>query len=75
MSTGLDSAGASSQGVSATSGQVMIAALPILVGVQLLLAFLQYDVASTPDEPLTPTLGAVPRLTDAAGPQDTDGTI
>ena len=67
--------GASSQGLSATSGQVMIAALPILVGVQFLLAFLQYDVASTPDEPLTPTLGAVPGLTDAAGPQDTDGTI
>jgi dolichol-phosphate mannosyltransferase len=52
--------GASSQGLSATSGQVMIAALPILVGVQLLLAFLQFDVASTPDEPLTPTLAASP---------------
>jgi len=52
--------GASSQGLSATSGQVMIAALPILVGVQLLLAFLQFDIASTPDEPLTPTLAARP---------------
>jgi glycosyltransferase involved in cell wall biosynthesis len=50
-------AGAAAAGTPATSGQVMIAALPIIVGVQLLLAFLQYDVASTPDEPLTRTLG------------------
>jgi glycosyltransferase involved in cell wall biosynthesis len=39
-------------GVVATSGQVMIAALPIIVGFQLLLAFLQYDIAATPTEPL-----------------------
>ena len=38
--------------VGATSGQVMIAALPIIVGVQLLLAFIQYDVESTPTDPL-----------------------
>ena len=38
--------------VAATSGQVMIAALPIIVGFQLLLAFLQFDIASTPTEPL-----------------------
>ena len=44
--------GAASQGVSATSGQVMIAALPLIVAVQLLLAFIQYDVASTPNQPL-----------------------
>ncbi len=49
--------GASSQGIVATSGQVMIAALPIIVGVQLLLAFFQFDVASTPTEPLGPDLG------------------
>jgi glycosyltransferase involved in cell wall biosynthesis len=36
----------------ASSGQVMIAALPIIVGVQLLLAFLGYDMASTPRVPL-----------------------
>ena len=62
--------GASSQGLSATSGQVMIAALPILVGVQLLLAFLQYDIASTPDEPLSPMLEAVPRTSDTLDVED-----
>jgi len=62
--------GASSQGLSATSGQVMIAALPILVGVQLLLAFLQYDIASTPDEPLSPMLEAVPRTSDTVDVKD-----
>lgn len=35
-------------GVAATSGEVMIAALPLIVAVQLLLAFLAYDVESTP---------------------------
>jgi dolichol-phosphate mannosyltransferase len=59
--------GAASQGLSATSGQVMIAALPIIVGVQLLLAFLQYDIASTPNEPLSPMLEALPKPDDAAG--------
>jgi glycosyltransferase involved in cell wall biosynthesis len=46
----------SAPGVPATSGQVMIAALPLIVGVQLLLAFLQYDVASTPTQPLSDLL-------------------
>ena len=32
----------------ASSGQVMLAALPILIGVQLVLAFVSYDMASTP---------------------------
>jgi len=59
------SVGAASQGVAATSGQVMIAALPIIVGVQLLLAFMQYDVASTPSEPLTPMLQALGETGDA----------
>ena len=35
-------------GVFASSGQVMLAALPILIGVQLVLGFLAYDMASTP---------------------------
>lgn len=37
-----------SEGEPATAGTVMIAALPIIVGVQLLLSFLAYDVQSTP---------------------------
>lgn len=36
----------------ASSGTVMLAALPILIGIQLLLAFLNFDIASTPRIPL-----------------------
>lgn len=39
-------------GIPTTSGRVMIAALPILVGAQLLLGALNYDVGSVPREPL-----------------------
>lgn len=40
----------------ASSGTVMLAAMPILIGIQLLIAFLQYDVSSVPVEPLSPEL-------------------
>jgi glycosyltransferase involved in cell wall biosynthesis len=40
------------RGVPATSGTVMLAALPILVGLQLVLAFLNYDIQSVPRSPL-----------------------
>ena len=40
----------------ATAGTVMIAALPIIVGSQLLLAFLNYDIQSTPRTSLYPRL-------------------
>lgn len=36
----------------ASSGTVMLAALPVLIGIQLLLAFLNFDIASTPRMPL-----------------------
>ena len=36
----------------ATSGQVTLASLPIIVGTQLLLAFLAYDMSSSPRVPL-----------------------
>lgn len=39
---------ASAAGQPATAGQVMIAALPLIVGAQLVLAFLNYDIASVP---------------------------
>ena len=42
----------------ATSGTVMLAAMPVLVGIQLLVAFLQYDVSSVPTEPLSRVLAA-----------------
>lgn len=43
-------------GVPATSGTVMLAGLPILIGTQLLIAFLHHDICSTPQEPLHPQL-------------------
>ena len=41
----------------ATSGTVMLAALPVIVGVQLLLAFLSYDLQNVPREPLSVAAG------------------
>jgi dolichol-phosphate mannosyltransferase len=38
--------------VPTTSGAVMLAALPVLVGVQLLLGALNFDVQNVPREPL-----------------------
>jgi dolichol-phosphate mannosyltransferase len=40
-------------GVVATSGTVMASALPVLVGIQLLLSFLSFDMASTPRVPMS----------------------
>jgi glycosyltransferase involved in cell wall biosynthesis len=39
---------AGQQGAPVTSGRVMLAALPILLGVQLILAFLNYDIQNVP---------------------------
>lgn len=43
-------------GVPATSGTVMLAALPIIVGVQMLLSWLNFDVASEPRHVVHPML-------------------
>jgi len=48
-------------GVTTPAGTVMLAALPALVGLQLLLAFLGYDIASVPKRPLWPALHTVAR--------------
>ncbi len=40
------------RGVTASAGTVMLAALPVLIGIQLLLAFLSYDMANVPREVL-----------------------
>jgi hypothetical protein len=48
-------------GVTASSGTVMLAALPTLVGIQLLLAFLSYDVGSVPKYALSGLLQDMPR--------------
>lgn len=44
-------------GVPATSGTVMLAALPVVLGMQLLLAFLAHDVQDVPRDPIYPRLG------------------
>jgi glycosyltransferase involved in cell wall biosynthesis len=44
-------------GVAASSGTVMLAAMPILLGVQLILAFIGYDVSSTPKRVVHSKLG------------------
>ncbi|MDP6720351.1 MAG: glycosyltransferase family 2 protein [Pirellulaceae bacterium] len=41
-----------STGVVATAGQVMLAALPVIVGIFLLLSFLNYDIRNVPRTPL-----------------------
>lgn len=43
-------------GVVTTSGTVMLAALPVILGLQLLLSFLGYDIAATPNRPIHPLL-------------------
>ncbi|MCH2169488.1 glycosyltransferase family 2 protein [Myxococcota bacterium] len=48
-------------GVPTTSGGVMIAGLPVIIGVQLLLAFLSYDLQNIPREVLHPRLLRRPR--------------
>ena len=40
-------------GQAATSGTVMLAALPVIIGIQFLIAFLHHDVAQVPTEPLS----------------------
>lgn len=40
------------QGIATPAGTVMLAALPILMGTQLILAFLSYDIANVPRRPL-----------------------
>ena len=47
-----------SRGVPATSGTVMLATLPVLVGIQLVLAFLSYDMQNVPRDPLQRRLAA-----------------
>lgn len=44
-------------GIATPAGTVMLAVVPVLVGLQLLLAFLAYDIASVPRLPLADRLG------------------
>lgn len=49
-----------STGVTASAGSVMLVALQIIVGLQLLLGFLAYDIASVPRRPQYPLLENTP---------------
>jgi glycosyltransferase involved in cell wall biosynthesis len=48
--------GGALEGTVATSGTVMLAALPVILGVQLVLAFLGYDMQNVPRHPIHPRL-------------------
>lgn len=45
-------------GQPASSGTVMFAALPLIIGIQFLIAFLHYDVSNAPREALSPELSS-----------------
>ncbi len=49
------------------TGTIMIAALTFLIGFQLVLSFLNYDISSSPREPLHPFLGRGRPMGSAAG--------
>ncbi|HPF78443.1 MAG TPA: glycosyltransferase family 2 protein, partial [Alphaproteobacteria bacterium] len=44
------------QGVTASAGTVMLSALPIIIGVQFLLSFLNYDIQNVPKDTVYPKL-------------------
>lgn len=44
------------QGLPATAGTVMVAALPLILGVQFMLSWLNFDVAAEPRHPIHPAL-------------------
>ena len=43
-------------GITSTAGTVMLSAMPIIIGIQLQLSFLSYDIQSTPGEAVWPNL-------------------
>lgn len=49
-------ASSAAEGVTTSAGGVMLAALPMLLGIQLLLGFIAYDIASVPRQPVHPKL-------------------
>lgn len=49
-------------GVTSSAGTVMLSALPVILGVQLILAFLNYDISSIPRRPIQRRVGETSRL-------------
>ena len=52
-------------GVPASTGTVMLAALPVILGTQLLLSFLAFDIAAAPSRPIGRDLRPVSRASRA----------
>ncbi len=52
-----------SDGVPTLAGTVMLSAVPLILGLQLILAFLGYDIASVPRRPVWPSRAAMRRST------------
>ncbi len=57
----------SHDGVAAPAGTVMLAGLPIILGVQLLLAFIAFDIASVPSTTLHPRLAGLRKAAPVDG--------
>ncbi|HYZ62564.1 MAG TPA: glycosyltransferase family 2 protein [Acetobacteraceae bacterium] len=63
-------------GTAATTGTVMLAALPIVLGVQLLLSFLAFDFAAVPSRAISPLLNPVrARLAARAAERPVERTV
>lgn len=56
-----------SQGVETPAGTVMVAALPVMLGLQLLLAFVSYDIARVPRRSIRRKVGRPSSLLSASG--------
>ena len=50
------------RGIPATSGTVMVSALPIIIGFQMLIGFLAYDMSNVPSSPIHHRLGFYKKL-------------
>jgi dolichol-phosphate mannosyltransferase len=61
--------GSAHDGVATPPGTVMLSALPVLMGLQLLLAFIGYDVAATPRRVIHPLLDRRVRSISVAQPR------
>ena len=58
-------AGSISTGFASTAGTVMLAGLPVILGIQLLLSFLSHDISMTPDRAIHPRLRSMMTLAPA----------
>ncbi|GAB2583725.1 glycosyltransferase family 2 protein [Dyella jejuensis] len=64
----------SHRGEFATAGTVMLAGLPVMVGIQLLLAFLNFDIFATPRTPIHSLLWMDYRGATSSGVLESDNT-